>query len=285
MKLRANRFRRLALTVVICVLYGVVMNSCMTFRMSPTEVHDYFEKKNIPVTRSSYEAIGRSMTFVGAGDSTKQPVLFVHGSPGSLSAFIDFLGDSTLLDKYFLISVDRPGFGHSGFGNAEKTLARQSEAILPLLEKYHASGKFILVGHSLGGPLIVQIASDYPQYISKLIIVAGSIDPALEPNETWFRAPLSTPFLRWVLPKSFRASNDEIYHLKPELEKLSTAFPKIKIPVTVIQGMKDDLVPPGNADYAERMFTSAPIEIIRLPEVNHFIPWSHPEVIRKELLK
>ncbi len=114
----------------------------------------------------------------------------------------------------------------------------------------------------------------------------GSIDPELEPNETWFRAPLATPFLRWILPRSFRASNDELYKLKPELQEMLPGWSKITAPVIVIQGKKDSLVPAGNADFARKMLVnSVNVEFVIKDDMDHFVPWSNPELIRDAILK
>jgi pimeloyl-ACP methyl ester carboxylesterase len=209
----------------------------------------------------------------------------VHGSPGSLSAFIHFLKDSTLLQQALLITTDRPGFGYSNFGNGEGSLQKQAAILKPILEKYKHNKPVILVGHSLGGPLIARMAIDYPQLVDGLIIVAGSIDPELEPNEAWFRAPLATPFLSWILPRSFRASNEEIYHLKPELEYMLPLWKNITCPVTVIQGKKDVLVSPANADFAKKMLINAPVEFVLVDDMNHFVPWSNPELIHDAIVK
>jgi pimeloyl-ACP methyl ester carboxylesterase len=154
-----------------------------------------------------------------------------------------------------------------------------------LLEKFSERHPVILVGHSLGGPLIAKMAMDYPQLIDGLIIVAGSIDPALEPNETWFRAPLATPFLSWILPRSFRASNEEIYQLKPALEEMIPDWKKITCPVIVIQGKKDELVPYENVHFAKKMLVNAPVEFMIREDMNHFVPWSNPELIETAILK
>ncbi|HTE34869.1 MAG TPA: alpha/beta hydrolase [Chryseolinea sp.] len=270
------------LTVLI---FSVALHSCMTFRMSPQEVDEYFAQRNLHATQHTYSAEKREIHYVAAGDTVKPLVLFVHGSPGSLSAFIHFLADSSLLTKGFLITTDRPGFGYSNFGIGEGSLQRQSEILKPILEKYKDNRPIILVGHSLGGPLIARMAIDYPQLVDGLIIVAGSIDPTLEPSETWFRAPLATPFLSWILPRSFRASNEEIYHLKPELEKMLPLWSSIKCPVIVIQGKKDSLVPAANADFAKRMLVNAPVEFVFKDDMDHFVPWSNPELIHDAILK
>ena len=152
----------------------------------------------------------------------------------------------------------------------EPSLEKQALALKPIIEKYKNNKPFILVGHSLGGSVIARIAMDYPELIDGLIFVAASIDPKLEPNETWFRAPLATPFLSWVLPRSFRASNEEIYQLKPQLEEMLPRWKEIKCPVIVIQGKKDMLVPAGNADFAKRMIINAPVDLILKEELNHY---------------
>lgn len=262
----------------------IFMHSCMTFRMSPKEVDTFFKSKNVTGSQHQYKFRNYEMHYAQAGDETKPLVLFVHGSPGSLSAFIDFLADTALLDNALLITTDRPGFGHSHFGIAEPSLENQAAALKPILEKYRNNKPVILVGHSLGGPVIAQMAMDYPELVGGLVFVAASIDPALEPNELWFRAPLATPFLSWVLPRSFRASNEEIYQLEPQLENMMPRWKDVTCPVIFVQGMKDQLVDPGNAAFAKRMMTNTTVELVTKDDMNHFVPWSDPELIRKAIL-
>jgi pimeloyl-ACP methyl ester carboxylesterase len=183
-----------------------------------------------------------------------------------------------------LISVDRPGFGASNFGVAEPSLAKQSEMLKPILEHNQHNRPVILVGHSLGGPLIARMALDYPELVDGLVMVAPSIDPDLEPNE-WFRGPLATPFLKIFLPRSLRASNDEIWKLKPQLQDMVPMWPDLSVKTIVIQGGKDTLVPAGNADFAARMITHTEVEIIRVDDMNHFVPWSHPQLIKEAIMK
>lgn len=273
------------ISITLFILLMIFMHSCMTFRMSKKEINQFFAEKKINGTQHEYSAGFRRMHYVEAGDSLKPLVLFVHGSPGSLSAFIDFLADTSLLKKALLVTTDRPGFGYSNFGLAEPSLQKQGEALKPILERHKKNRPIILVGHSLGGPLIARMAMDYPALVDGLIIVAGSIDPSLEPNETWFRGPLATPFLSWILPRSFRASNDEIYKLKPELEEMEPLWSSIHCPVIVIQGEKDSLVDPKNADFAKKMLTNAPVEFMLIPKMDHFVPWSNPELIDSAIFK
>jgi pimeloyl-ACP methyl ester carboxylesterase len=252
--------------------------------MSDKEIDNYFSKNNIEGNRHSYKANGKRIHYVTAGNPDGKVVLFVHGSPGSLSEFIHFLADTALTGKSFVISVDRPGFGHSSFGDGEPSIKVQAESLKPVLEKYRQIGPAILVGHSLGGPVIARMAMEYPELVGGLVLVAPSIDPELEPNEGWFRVPLATPFLKWIQPRSFRASNDEIVGLKEELEAMVPYWKRIECPVIVIQGKKDKLVHQSNAEFAQKMIVNAPVEMMIRDNMNHFILWSNPQLIEEAVL-
>jgi len=279
---RRSWLRSGLIAVLVFIVSLALLESCMQFRMSRSEIDTYFSNKPHKGVLRQYRVDTRNIHYVIAGDSTLPLVVFVHGSPGSLSAFIDFLADTALLKVAQLATIDRPGFGYSNFGMAEPSLKRQAACLRPLLEKHKGQRPIILVGHSLGGPLVARMAMDFPELVDGLILVAPSIDPSLEPNE-WFRGPLATPFLKWVLPRSLRASNEEIYHLKPELEEMVPLWPRITASTTVIQGKKDVLVPWANATYAQRMITNAPVKLMMVDDMNHFVPWSHPQLIRQAI--
>jgi pimeloyl-ACP methyl ester carboxylesterase len=285
MRLPAFRYKYSVVPIIGLLILLVIMDSCLQFRMSKKEISSYFKTKAKKGTLHEYKYDHQKINYLKVGDEALPLVVFLHGSPGSLSAFIEFMADTVLLSKAQLITVDRPGFGESNFGYGEKSVERQSSVLKPLIEKNKLNRPVILVGHSMGGPVISRMAMDYPELIDGLVIVAGSIDPDLEPNETWFRAPLATPFLRWILPRSFRASNQEIYHLKPELQEMLPLWKKIKASTIVVQGKKDVLVDPANADFAKKMIVNAPVELMMIDEMNHFVPWSNPELIREAILK
>lgn len=125
--------------IFILILFAAIMiifHSCMTFRMSEKEINKYFADKNVKGSQHIYKIGFRNMHYVMAGNESKPLVVFLHGSPGSLSAFIDFLVDTTLISKALLITADRPGFGYSNFGLAEPSLQKQAETLKPILEKY-----------------------------------------------------------------------------------------------------------------------------------------------------
>lgn len=282
MMLTKKAWRWLLTSIAIFSLL-LLMDSCLQFRMSITEIDSYFKDKETKGVLKQYDLDKRRLIYLITGDSTKPLVVFVHGSPGSLSAFIDFMADTVLLKHAQLITVDRPGFGASNFGYAEPSLIKQVALLEPILRERKKNRPIILVGHSLGGPFIARMALDYPELVDGLVMVAPSIDPELEPYE-WFRGPMATPFIKWFLPRSIRASNDEIYQLKPQLEDMLLLWKTITVPTIVIQGAKDSLVDPENAEFARKMMVNAPVKLVMI-EGDHFIPWSDPQKIRESVLE
>lgn len=272
--------------IIVFIFFGslLLLDSCMQFRMSSKEIDTYFSELPVHTEQLSYREGNRVINYVIAGNDQLPLVVFIHGSPGSLSAFIHFLKDDTLLKYVQMITVDRPGFGASNFGHAEPSLEKQSRLLKPLLERHKQDRHVILVGHSLGGPLIGRMAMDYPELIDGLIMVAPSIDPELEPNE-WFRGPFAMPFLKLLLPRSIRASNDEIWQLKPQLQEMVSSWSSVRTKTIIIQGEEDSLVPAANADFAEKMMTEAPLEVVRVKGMDHFVPWSNPSLITNAILK
>jgi pimeloyl-ACP methyl ester carboxylesterase len=277
--------KRLLIGYIILFIISQILSSCLTFKVSQKEIDKKFEGYAMKPVQHQMEVQGVKMNYAEIGSDSLPIAFFVHGSPGSWGGFIDFMKDTMLLKKVKMVAVDRIGFGESDFGNAEKSLAVQAELLKPIVEKYKKSGKkIILIGHSLGGPLIARMAMDYPTLIDNLIIVAGSIAPDLEPNEKWFRIPMDFIPIRILIPASFRASNHEILYLKPELEKMLPLWKNIRQPVIVIQGGKDMFVSPKNADFAEKMLVNAKsLKIIKVDTMNHFVPWSHPQLIKKAI--
>jgi pimeloyl-ACP methyl ester carboxylesterase len=53
----------------------------------------------------------------------------------------------------------------------------------------------------------------------------------------------------------------------------------------VIQGDKDKLVPKENADFLKTNLSNAPMEMMRLPEQGHFLPWLEYDLVKAEILK
>ncbi len=266
------------IVLALHLLLALTISSCMDFTMKPQEASAYFAQKGVIATHHNYTFGDQPMHYVATGSTDKPVVVFVHGSPGSWDAFIHFLSHQELCDKARLISVDRPGFGASGFGRHEPSLQAQAASLLPMVRAEGQGQPVLLVGHSLGGPVVARFAMDYPELTRGLVLVAPSIDPALERTK-WYQIPANWRLFSWLVPTTLRVTNREILPLKRELELMVPLWARIQAPVTVIQGGKDRLVPSENADFAARMLAGKPLELVRIADMDHFVPWTHPQLI------
>jgi len=272
---------------LLLVFWLIVSNSeVFRFRYQPAsfaksiETSDsaklIFKKKEVATTTMNYCQLGNTLS---------QPlIVFVHGSPGSLAAFEGYLRDTLLSNRATLIAVDRLGFGYSDFGKAIPSLSLQAKLIATILQDFPEQPK-IIVGHSMGGPVISKLAMDYPHLVDGLVLVAPSISPLLEPSN-WWRKAFNFPILRWLTPAALRVCNQEIIPLEKELVDMENEWTNITCPVTVVQGTADSLVPPGNAYYAkEQLSNSSNVELIMIAEGDHFILWNKYALVRAAILE
>jgi pimeloyl-ACP methyl ester carboxylesterase len=220
--------------------------------------------------------------YISASDSLPL-VIMAHGSPGSTDAYLDYLADTSLTRKARLVTIDRPGFGFTNFGHPETSLSAQGADISAIANKLAPGQKVFLVGHSLGGPLIARYAMDYPDRVAGLVIVAGSIDPKMEPHN-WWEQIVDLPPVCWLIPKALWASNHEIRGLGTELDKMMPLWDNIRCPVRVVHAKDDELVSFENVKFAGQMLKACPdYQTVILPEGNHFILWSQRPLVTKTL--
>ena len=98
--------------------------------------------------------------------------VLVHGAWGGAWEFAEL---ATLLaaDGSQVTAVDLPGHGHNQTPIADVTLAAYVRTVTEVVEGL--DGQAILVGHSLAGSIISQVAEDIPGKIDRLIYVAASL--------------------------------------------------------------------------------------------------------------
>lgn len=278
-----NILKKVIYIFLILLLFGQLTSSCLQFRMSKSEVDKYFKEEVLKPKILRIQSKKRTINYALIESGQKPLVVFVHGAPGSLKAFIDFLKNKKLQKYINMIAIDRPGYGYSDFGREETSLVKQAYYLAEVVKKHKpANHKVILIGHSLGVPVIARMTMDYPELVDGLIFVGGSIDPAQEKKE-WYRPLGSNIIGKIILPKSLWVTNEEIFFLKDELEKMLPLWKKIQVPVTIIQGEDDNLVPKKNVLFAQKMIKPEYLDVWLEKGMNHFIPWNRPDLINEAL--
>lgn len=269
------------------LLLLIAMSGCLTLRSTDEKlVKVAFAHKITHYTPQvhHYQVQDRDMRYMEIGSDTLPLLVFMHGSPGSLTAFKSYMKDQDLLEKVKIVAVDRPGYGYSGFGKVEKSVEKQAAYIKPILEKYRPlHKKIMLVGSSYGGTVIARLAMDYPHLVDGLMFISSSLAAGAEKIYS-ISYPTRYPPLRWLLPTIFRVATDEKFAHEKELRKMEPLWKNITIPVSILHGDEDDLVYLENALYANYELKNAPIRLRILPGEGHFLPWTQPKVVKQEML-
>lgn len=225
--------------------------------------------------------VDAALSYLRAGDPRGPLIILVHGTPGSASGWSDYLVTPPAGTE--VIAIDRPGFGASGPDAAVPSLSMQAAAVAALLP---TNGRtVVLVGHSLGGPVVARVAADHPDRVSALVLLAASLDPALEAIHPLQHVGAWWP-VRAMLPRSIRNANSELMALEPELVALGALLPTITAPTVIVHGTADDLVPVANVPYMQARLSGARcLSTVLLEDRNHFLPWNSEDVVRDAIAR
>ncbi len=263
----------------------LLLSSCtvLQWRDSDLEIKTTFQEKNIP-TSITYFEVGSLDVKVRTqhiqDKKNKINIIFLHGSPSSLSAWNGYLKDTTLLKKANLHAIDRPGYGYSKFGKELPEIEPQALVISKLINHYKLEN-VITVGASYGGPLAARVAA-INKKVKGVIMISPAIDPNQEKN-IWGSKFTQYWLTRWLVPRGYRVAGDEKTIHASEMAKIDGQWNKVTVPVIHIHGNEDDLVPYTNIEYTQEKFSN--IEIVTTPNTGHEISWARPELIKPSIYK
>jgi pimeloyl-ACP methyl ester carboxylesterase len=259
-----------ALIVVLLILINILAKQLIKDEAEMQEtLTEIGQRHPIQTDFLNIEDYGK-IRYAHIGVDTLPLLVLIHGSPGDLNAFDSWFADTLLTSRYQLIAYDRPGFGLSQM-DVQKKLDVQKHCVSAILDHIKAPSYFIL-GHSYGGAVVLSSMLEERETIEHSIIVAGSVDPELEPRE-WWRPIISSDLVSWTLPRMLRSSNQEIEALYDELILLERSMnTAMDLPLTVFQGLEDKLVPAANADYLNHKIPGS--ETVWFEDEGHFILWS-----------
>ena len=263
--MRILRKRRLWLLV-----FALLATAAYVHQAMPPPFPTQADASRDGVERRSYSLPGSpiKISYLRNGDVSGRRVIFVHGTPGSAIQFERYLA-AVPKDAEF-IAIDRPGFGQSNPDMAVTSLSEQAKALQPLLVERKGAWP-ILVGHSLGGPIVARAAVDNPGKVGGLLILAGAFDPQQE-HVYAIQNVADWAWVRDLLPTMLRNANQELIALKPQLEILAPRLIGIGCTVSVIHGTKDANVPYANVAFIKAHYSAARLTVQTIPGQGHFLP-------------
>lgn len=263
---------------LIFLVFNFSLVSCFTFRKSDLQTIKKAKKYSKEITVQYFDHHDISVRFVHYQNVNQSAPLLVliHGAPGSLLAFMDYLKSPILTDHYSIIIVDRLGYGYSDYGQYA-SISDQSEAIISLIQSLQSINQDVFIaGHSYGGTITAAIASLLPEFLTASVLMAPALDPENE-KYFWFSKLGKWKATRWMASGALKVATDEKYNHAIELKEWEDKWENINTPVLHIHGSKDNVVPFVNLEFSQAEFPKAYLTTYNWEGMNHFFPFSSKE--------
>jgi len=130
------------------------------------------------------------------------PVVLIHGLSGQLGNFTYALV-RRLSDEFRVVAFDRPGSGYSSRARGESAGMQAQAATLAKAIRRLKLDRPVIVGHSLGGALALELALDAPDCVGALALIAPATHPLSRPPRVFRPLAIRSPALRrafaWTL--------------------------------------------------------------------------------------
>lgn len=237
--------------------------------------------KTFPIDSKQISIGGLNVRYFSGGKG--EPLVIVHGAGGGAIGWMDTLPE---LCRHFTVYIpDLPGFGLSQ-PFIDKHDIKQFVEFLDNFAGCLDLKPFYLVGHSMGGAIAVRYAVQHKDKIKKLVIVDGvGIGKDLAPwirltTKSVFCRPLGTVIVnsfnvvKWIANTVFNA----MHFINPlplasvllgasmtlfasEADSLILKLSALAIPMMVIWGAKDKILPVSNAYSASKLHPDCKLHI------------------------
>jgi pyruvate dehydrogenase E2 component (dihydrolipoamide acetyltransferase) len=228
---------------------------------------------------------GRQVNYVKAGQAGGLPIIFVHGFAGDLNNWM--FNQPVLAQDHTTYSIDLPGHGASDKSVSEGTVQEFTGALAGFMDSLKIE-RAHLVGQSLGGAIVLQLAAERPAlaasltlissaglgpdinmaYIEGFIAATGRKDLKLQ-LEKLFAEPelVSRDMINDVLKYKRLDGVDGVLRRTAEgafgggrqTADLRAKLAAIKVPVQVIFGEKDQIIP---AEHAKGLPANVEVHVI-----------------------
>jgi pimeloyl-ACP methyl ester carboxylesterase len=250
------------------------------------ELEEHYQDKAVKPEYKRTAYLNRNLHYAVMSKSDTLPLLvFVPGAPGAWYGYMNLTDDSLLQENFKIVSVDRLGYGKSGYGKEELSVQMQALAIKKIIEAENNTHKKVyLVGRSYGAPIAAYLAINYPQKFEKLIMVSPVIDPDKE-KFYWFSEIGRSPLVQWMLPELLNVATREKFSHQKEMRLMKPKWKNLCTPTYVLVGEDDAVADTANFTFAKRNITNCPAVFMKLKHTGHQITRQQPQLIKDLLLE
>lgn len=261
------------------------------------------------------------LAYVEEGQGTKT-LIFIHGLSSNLEAWKKNI--SGLSDTYRCIALDLPGYGKSSKNKTDYSLVEYAAIIRKFAEEKQLETP-VLVGHSMGGQIAVHAVLQYPGYFEKLVLVApAGIETFTEEEARIMKISYTPEMVKNATDAQIRSNFLVNFHEFPEdaefmiedriamksasdfgvyseiivnnicamlEEPVFQDLDKINIPVMIIYGKNDQLIPNKYfhpTQDIEFLITAAEkkvpnLTVERIGEAGHFVNFEKASEVNEKI--
>ncbi len=212
-----------------------------------------------------------------APDPGEWRLIIFHGTPSNRYLFSRFM--RTAPPGVEIVLPARPGFGR-GHETAVTDFGEQVAAIKPFLPSSVEGGgafgdkKIVVLGLSYGGELALKAALDFPEIVRGVVTVSALIDEPHDYALTLERLGRDQRIEEYV-PNRFKKVREEVAGRRTQIGPLLEAIRELSIPIEVVHGDFDAIVPKSNAFMLmDHLGDNARCEII--PGGTHYLELQYP---------
>jgi pimeloyl-ACP methyl ester carboxylesterase len=259
------------------------------------------------------DAGGVRVHYVRAGAGP--PVVYVHGAKGSVYDFTLSVGER-LAERYTALAMDRPGSGFSARPAKGENTPQAQAVVLRAAASTLGLRRPILVGHSFGAAVTLAWALAAPAEVAAVVALCGYVLP-LSGAPPWVvtllrhpialrgvgllgRSRLGSPLVRSAVERAFSPGSppDDYLRIAPRLAlqapalisdgedrkaverglaALSPLYPGLRVPLVVLVGAQDRIVPPAVSDRLHALVPGS--ELVRVPDAGHMPQFTAPDAV------
>lgn len=163
--------------------------------------------------------------YVVWGDESREPIVLVHGGRDHARNWDQVA--RALMDDYAVYAVDLRGHGDSEWAIGDQYSLPEMTADLAAFIEHLGRGRLPLIGHSLGGAIVLQYAAVFPDQVTRVVAIEGlgpgslTHEPASLRMRRWIKQLRGfeerTPHHYATLADAVRRMEEANPHLTPEL--------------------------------------------------------------------
>lgn len=131
-----------------------------------------WRKRERPIRERQVEIAGRRLNFAESGEGQRAFVL-IHGMGGRWQHWLETI--PSLAQHGRVLSVDLPGFGRSELPAGGISLDGYADTVAALCRAVGVD-RAVVLGHSMGGPIALRVATRHEGLSEAIVLVAGATD-------------------------------------------------------------------------------------------------------------